>query len=101
MGDDPYGEDGRESTQHVSHGTDTIWLKRNRDYIIRERFARVLRDAQERRVKQTGDDTSVTRLAASETYLVPRVPHTFVGCYGFVSDGPPEDVPAGVEVISR
>ena len=98
VGADPLAADGKESVQPVINGDQIIWLKRNSDVVFRERFLVVLKDAVEtRKAESTGDE--VTRLAEAADYQVARVPHTLVGFYGRVADGPPAELPPGVSVI--
>ena len=97
IGGDLHGED-KNSIVPVSCGNKTVWLPRNKDMVVRERFVRVLNDARERRLRQASGDGS-DKFSDGEYYEEHRHPFSLVGVLGFVKDGQPTDLPPGVEIV--
>ena len=95
---DNHGQD-KESIIPICHNTDLIWVQRNKDVVIRERFLRVVCDAVEHRVSQTGGDGSSQKFSEAQHYTEQRYPFTFMGFCGLVSDGPPDGLPETVHII--
>ena len=94
---DMYGED-KNSIVPVACGNSTVWLPRNKDIVVRERFVRVLNDARERRMRQASGDGS-DKFSDGEHYEEHRHPFTMVSVLGLVAAGYPTDLPPGVETI--
>ena len=86
----------------VIHRTDLVFLPRNKDIVIRERFLRVLNDAKETRKRQEITDGFSTggHFSSARAYVEERAPLQFFGTVGLVKDGPPK-VPAGVHVYQQ
>ena len=97
LGPDMYGED-KASIVPVSHKTLNVWLPRNQDVVLRERFVRVLHDARERRMRQAVGDGTM-KFSEGEWYYEHRHPFSLVGVLGLVRDGLPTDLPVGVALI--
>ena len=98
LGGDLYGED-KNSIVPISCGNSSIWLPRNKDIVVRERFVRVLNDSRERRMRQANGDGS-GKFSEGEHYEEHRHPFSLVAVLGLVTAGKPTDLPHGVEVIS-
>ena len=94
---DKYGED-KQSVQTVIHKSDIIHLPRGRDIVIRERFLRVINDAKEIRYDQAVAD-GTGKFSEAIAVEEERVPLSFLGTLGRVSEGMPQNVPEGVIVI--
>ena len=97
LGPDLYGQD-KASIVPVSHKTLNVWLPRNQDVVLRERFVRVLHDARERRMRQSVGDGTM-KFSEGEWYEEHRHPFSLVGVLGLVRDGLPTDLPKGVALI--
>ena len=97
LGPDMYGED-KSSIVPVSHKTLTVWLPRNQDVVLRERFVRVLHDARERRMRQAVGDGTM-KFSEGEWYDEHRHPFSLIGVLGLVRDGQPTDLPTGVVLV--
>ena len=95
---DQHAED-KGSAVPVIHGNDVVFLPRMKDLVVRERFLRVLNDARELRVVQAAGDGMSEKFSEARKVMEFRAPFTFLGTYGLVSEGSPQNVPDGVQVI--
>ena len=92
--------DNKESAVEIIYGNDIVHLPRNRQLCIRERFVRVLHDAQETHVVQAGGE-GTGKFSEAKRYMRLRHPFAFLGVAGFVRDGDPPNLTDDVLVIGQ
>ena len=95
--EDTNGED-KDSSVPVIYDTDRVFLPRQRDIVIRERFVRVLNDAKQMHTTQSQGDGS-QKFSAAKKHTSHRHPFTFMGVVGRVADGIPPNLPPTTIVI--
>ena len=80
----------------IGENTDFIYVSRGKDYCIRERFVRNLKDAKEIRTVQ--DDPN-SKFSQAKRVPMDRHPHRVLQILGRIKDGPPVGLPDSVQLI--
>ena len=80
----------------IGENTDFIYVSRGKDYCIRERFVRNLKDAKEIRTVQ--DDPN-SKFSQAKRVPMDRHPHRVLQVLGRVKDGPPVGLHESVQLI--
>ena len=95
-----FSPDEHSSDKHgaifIGENTDFIYVSRGKDYCIRERFVRNLKDAKEIRTVQ---DNPTGKFSQSKRVPMDRHPHRVLQILGRVCDGPPVGLPESVQLL--
>ena len=92
---DEYSTD-KHGAIFIGENTDFIYVSRGKDYCIRERYVRNLKDAKEIRTVQ---DDPTGKFSQAKRVEMDRHPHRVLQILGRVSDGPPVGLPDSVQLI--
>ena len=92
---DEYSSD-KHGAIFIGENTDFIYVSRGKDYCIRERYVRNLKDAKEIRTVQ---DDPTGKFSQAKRVAMDRHPHRVLQILGRVSDGPPSGLPDSVQLL--